>query len=165
MGTSQMDEQGCPSSHINTGTSNVGSDHHVTEKARCTECGAVYDAANDDCSVRFERLLALDHSRREPWGSRHGQAFAAFALQHPTTYASSLDHAWAALYRIYVAGDRPVHVFAALRGRRSLDTPQRPQQRAEMPTMTIAHLGDFAADTYPERLDEWCRATLAAWNS
>jgi hypothetical protein len=109
--------------------------------------------------------LALDHSRQEPWGSRHGQAFAAFALQHPTTYASSLDQAWRALYRIYIAGDAPEHVFAALRARRSFDadTPQRPAHRVEMPTLTIAHLADFAGDTYPQRLDAWCRASLASW--
>jgi len=47
---------------------------------RCPECGASYATEDDSCSARFERLLALDHSRQEPWGSRHGQAFAAFAL-------------------------------------------------------------------------------------
>jgi catechol 2,3-dioxygenase-like lactoylglutathione lyase family enzyme len=45
-------------------------------------------------------LLALDHSRQEPWGSRHGVAFAAFALQHPARYATSLDPAWATLHRM-----------------------------------------------------------------
>ena len=131
----------------------------------CAQCGAEYENESDSCSVRFHRLLALDHSRQEPWGSRHGQAFAAFALQHPTTYASSLEHAWLALYRIYVLGNTPARVFAALRARRSLgdETPRLPRQRAELPTVTIAHLEDFAADTYPERLDDWCRASLAAW--
>ena len=51
--------------------------------------------------TRFELLLALDHSRAEPWGSRHGQAFAAFALQHPVRHAASLDVAWELLYRVY----------------------------------------------------------------
>jgi len=132
---------------------------------RCAQCGAEYEDDNDSCPARFDRLLALDHSRQEPWGSRHGQAFAAFALQHPTTYSSSLDHAWHALYRIYVAGDAPARVFAALRARRSFDgdTPHRPAQRLEMPRLTIAHLADFAADSYPQRLDDWCRASLASW--
>ena len=131
----------------------------------CVQCGAEYENENDSCSARFDRLLALDHSRQEPWGSRHGQAFAAFALQHPATYPSSLDHAWQALYRIYVSGDQPAYVFAALRERRPFETdsPRRPTQRAGMPSVTIAYLADFDADTYPERLDAWCRASLAAW--
>jgi hypothetical protein len=116
--------------------------------------------------VRFHHLLALDHSRREPWGSRHGQAFAAFALQHPETYAASLDRAWAALWRIYVAGEPPAHVFAALRdaGDRSVPgVPRRPERRTTVAAVTIADLDDFAPATYPERLDAWCRAALAAW--
>jgi hypothetical protein len=60
-------------------------------------------------------LIALDHERCEPWGSRHGQAFAAFTLQHPNAYTSSLDRAWAALHRIYIVGDAPKRVFDALR--------------------------------------------------
>ena len=132
---------------------------------RCTQCGAEYEKENDSCSARFDRLLALDHSRQEPWGSRHGQAFAAFALQHPETYPSSVDHAWQALHRIYVRGEAPTYVFAALRGRGRTDheTPRRPDRPLELPSVTIAYLADFAADTYPERLDAWCRASLAAW--
>ncbi len=68
--------------------------------ARCPECGAAYQAAGDSCGARFDALLALDHARREPWGSRHGLAFAAFALQHPAAHAASLDRAWAALHRV-----------------------------------------------------------------
>src|SRR5205823_8749822 len=60
---------------------------------QCAECGAMYIDEFDSCAARFETLLAVDHSRREPWGSRHGQAFAAFALQHPNTCSSSLDRA------------------------------------------------------------------------
>jgi hypothetical protein len=96
--------------------------------SQCPECGAMYSEERDSCAARFEELLALDHSRREPWGSRHGQAFAAFALQHPVTRAASLDRAWAALWRI-----------------------------------TIRDLADFAAETYPARLDAWCRAALSSW--
>ena len=137
------------------------------DKARCSECGAMYALVSDGCSARFERLLALDHSRQEPWGSRHGQAFAAFALQHPLVYASSLDLAWLALHRIYVMGDSPARVFGALRaaggGRVSWDAPARPAQRRRMPVITIADLGDFASATYPERLDDWCRESLDTW--
>jgi|SRR5215831_13288417 len=137
---------------------------------RCPECGASYDTAGDSCAARFEQLLALDHSRKEPWGSRHGQAFAAFALQHPERFAGSLDHAWAALQRIYVSGDRPGFVFDRLRARRAevlaeWNAPRRPARPVGSPTVTIAQLGDFDAGTYANDLDEWCRAALAMWGA
>jgi hypothetical protein len=135
---------------------------------RCPECGATYADADDSCAARFEALLALDHSRREPWGSRHGQAFAAYALQHPVAHARSLDRAWVALHRIYVAGEPPARVFGALVARRGAapahrTTPVRPARPLHPPSVTIADLADFAAATYPERLDAWCRASLEAW--
>jgi hypothetical protein len=129
---------------------------------RCDECGAEYSDANDSCTTRFHTLLALDHSRREPWGSRHGQAFAAFALQHPDTYAPSLDAAWESLTRIYDRGQSPAHVFRTTRADHRVDTA-RPEHRSRAPSVTIADLGDFAAETYAERLDAWCRASLASW--
>lgn len=133
---------------------------------QCPECGARYAEGSDSCAERFNQLLALDHSRREPWGSRHGQAFAAFALQHPAQYAASLDTAWAALYRIYRLNERPLEVFTALRkptGRAATaSVPPRPPSSVR-PAITIADLKDFAPDTYAARLDEWCRATLHAY--
>jgi hypothetical protein len=136
----------------------------------CPECGATYTDADDSCAVRFAALLALDHSRREPWGSRHGQAFAAFALQHPATHAASLDRAWAVLSRIYVDGEPPKRVFdrlVSLRGGMPPEwhAPPRPTQRRSAPTITIADLGEFAADGYAEHLEAWCRASLDAWGA
>jgi hypothetical protein len=115
-------------------------------------------------------LLALDHSRQEPWGSRHGQAFAAFALQHPERFAGSLDHAWTALHRIYLAGDRPPLVFERLRSKRQSalarwNVPPRSEHPIAGPSVTIADLVDFEAGTYAERLDDWCRASLAMWGA
>lgn len=138
--------------------------------SQCPECGATYELAGDSCRARFDILLALDHSRQEPWGSRHGQAFAAFALQHPLTHARSVDRAWAALYLIYVLGRPPAQVFAALaaaRGaaRAAWELPPRPARQAAAPSVTIADLGDFAAETYVERFDAWCRAALSAWGA
>ncbi len=134
----------------------------------CPECGATYARDDDSCARRFANLLALDHSRREPWGSRHGQAFAAFALQHPELHAVSLDAAWSALYRIYQLGVEPAAAFASLRssaGRPAepSNVPERPAVRRGMPTVTIADLGDYDAESYAERLDTWCHATLRSW--
>ena len=141
----------------------------ITEM-RCDECNARYASDTDSCATRFDRLLALDHSRREPWGSRHGQAFAAFALQHPRRFAASLDSAWAALYRIYCLEQPSVQVFAAIRaagGRSVADSavPARPAPPGTFPSVTIADLGDFPAPDYPSQLDAWCRATLHAWGA
>jgi len=135
----------------------------------CAECGATFLDIANSCASRFAVLLGLDHSRQEPWGSRHGQAFAAFALQHPTNYPQSLDRAWAALFQIYVAQADPRYVFATLRATadhvvpRGWAVPPRPAEQVSAPTMTIADLADFAADAYPMHLDAWCRASLASW--
>ena len=133
---------------------------------QCPECGARYAGGGDSCADRFSQLLALDHSRREPWGSRHGQAFAAFALQHPARFATSLDSAWAALYRIYHLNERRLDVFTSLRKAAghaaTAGIPSRPSY-ATQPAITIADLEDFAPETYAARLDDWCRATLRAY--
>lgn len=136
----------------------------------CSECGARYSTDADSCAARFDQLLALDHSRREPWGSRHGQAFAAFALQHPIQHRASVDAAWTALYRIYCLDQRPARVFGSLRaaGGRIVsgpDVPPREPGSMTRPSITIADLGDFSATHYAARLDEWCRATLRAWGA
>jgi hypothetical protein len=134
--------------------------------SKCPECGARYSDDDDSCARRFDALLALDHSRREPWGSRHGQAFAAFTLQHPQTHVRSLDAAWDALYRIYCLNQFPAAVFAARR--RRLAAPPRVPRPEYVPSsfsVTIADLGDFAAENYPAALDTWCRSALAAWGA
>jgi hypothetical protein len=142
----------------------------MTADTECPECGARYSAPDDSCEARFERLLALDHSRREPWGSRHGQAFAVFALQHPRRFSASLDAAWAALYRIYCLDQPPSGVFEALRARGGHSAndpavPPRPRPSEMRPTITIADLGDFLEREYPSQLDAWCQATLRAWGA
>jgi len=134
----------------------------------CAECGAVYSVPTDTCALRFGALLALDFTRREPWGSRHGQAFAAFALQHPKRYDPSLDRAWAALIRIYEEGDRPEFVFARLRAVSRGLPPEwnvrpRPASPLVAPRFTIVDLGEFSDDAYPQHLDAWCKAALGMW--
>jgi hypothetical protein len=133
----------------------------------CPQCGAPLDDGRT-CEDRFAALLALDHSREEPWGSRHGLAFATFALQHPASYdAATLDRAWVALYRVYVRGDDAPRLFHAMAGRRidttAWDAPPRPRVRSRMLSVTIVDLRGFDADRYAADVDAWARATVAAW--
>ena len=142
----------------------------ATARRSCPECGAQYPDEAVTCETRFHALLALDHSRQEPWGSRHGEAFAAFALQHPSAFPASLDAAWSALYRIYCFGESAADVFASVREGRAARVgnstiPVRPPEPIARPRVTIMDLGDFAAPTYATQLDAWCRATLVAWGA
>ena len=135
----------------------------------CPECGANYEAADDDCARRFDLLLALDHSRTEPWGSRHALAVSAYALQHPSRFPHDvIERAWILLFKVYVQGDDYRRVTAALR-RAGRDNPQwdlspvPPGKPGPHFPVTIADLGPFAAETYPQRLEDWCKASLEAW--
>src|SRR5262249_46316141 len=132
-------------------------------------CGAIYADAEVTCASRFAELLALDHSRREPWGSRHGLAFAAYTLQHPEGVPlERLERSWLALYRVYVAGDESPRVFDAMLHRPPIrledwNVPPLPPalDHVRYP-VTLADLGDFAAATYATGLDRWCRAVVEA---
>jgi hypothetical protein len=136
----------------------------------CPQCGAEYESAQDSCAQRFSALLALDHSRQEPWGSRHGSAFAAYTLQHPMVQSRMvLERCWTMLQRIYVSGDDPQFVARTLRdvenGRpHQWTVPPLPADAASPRRfrVTIADLGAFDAERYPGQLEKWCRATLEA---
>ncbi|MBX3134025.1 MAG: hypothetical protein KF689_11660 [Gemmatimonadaceae bacterium] len=132
---------------------------------RCDECGAEYPEPEDSCQARFDQLLALDHSRQEPWGSRHGLAFAALALQHPRRFpAASVAQSRALIERVVVAGEPLARVIAEFRAHPRPAAPL-PSARAHGPTsfaVTIADLGSFAPDTYPAALERWARAALGA---
>jgi hypothetical protein len=134
--------------------------------SQCKDCGARYPGEQDSCVRRFDNLLALDHSRLEPWASRHGLAFAVYALQHPSAFPSAvLNQAWRILYRVYVAGDNASRVLHALAGRppaisAAWDVPPRPERATSYPKITIVDLGDFPAEQYPAMLDSWCEATV-----
>jgi len=135
--------------------------------ARCAECGATWRDPEDACAARFDRLLALDHARREPWGSRHGLAFAVYALQHPSRFpATSRVAAVDLLAGVYRRGEDPAWAVRRLRtamaGRKPASgTPDAsvPHPRDGFP-VTIASLGTCEAETYATALDAWCRATL-----
>ncbi len=136
--------------------------------ASCPQCGAVYVSCEDNCAGRFEQLLALDHSRTEPWGSRHALSFSAFVLQHPNDFGREvLERAWLLLFSVYANRRDLNQVTKSVRRGRTpeahwgvppLPVTQPPARFA----VTIADLGSFAAETYPAQLDRWCRAVLAA---
>jgi Family of unknown function (DUF5946) len=128
---------------------------------RCEECGARYRDAADSCQGRFEQLLALDHSRQEPWGSRHGLAFAAFALQHPRPYsAATVASARELIQRVAGNGESLAQVVAEFRARRQETAAHVAPTSAPDFAVTIADLDTFAAATYPDDLLRWARAAL-----
>jgi hypothetical protein len=139
----------------------------------CPQCGAPSSGVPDACRRRFEELLALDHSRREPWGSRHGLVFAAYAIQHPADFPRAvLERSWLALFRVYVRGDDPSRVFAALRSRPpgaapDWDVPPLPAAPAggNHFERTIADLAPSDVAGYASRVDSWCRSALRTWGA
>ncbi|MFJ9777079.1 DUF5946 family protein [Kitasatospora sp. NPDC101157] len=67
----------------------------------CGECGA------RGCEELFYGLLALDHSRAEPWGPLHGVSVSCFLLQHPGRLPGDGGAAARALLRAYLDGGLP----------------------------------------------------------
>ena len=135
---------------------------------RCAECGATWRDPEDACAARFDRLLALDHSHREPWGSRHGLAFAVYAVQHPARFpATSRAAAVELLTAVYRRGEDRAWAVRRLRTAMADRKPASGTPDASVPhprdgfPVTIASLGTFEAETYASALDAWCRATLA----
>ena len=137
----------------------------------CAQCGAVFADPSQSCEEQFDKLLALDHSRVQPWGSRHGLAFSTFALQHPEgRTAAQLAACWIMLYRVWMKGDNRAKLAAAMRERQNLppaewDVPPLPAAppAGTRYAVTIADLGEFDAATYVQKLEDWGRATLSAW--
>ena len=137
----------------------------------CPECGAMYPDSAHSCTERFQTLLALDHSRREPWGSRHGIVFSCYSLQHPLQQPPEvLERAWLVLHRLVAEGDDSTRLFAGLR--RSKEARPADWNAPPLPSpptpggpydTTIADLGDFTAADYPALVDAWSRATYERW--
>lgn len=137
----------------------------------CPQCGASYDKSENSCEQRFSALLALDHSRQEPWGSRHGSTFSVFTLQHPDGKSrEALERCWTLLHRVWIAGDDPQYVAQALHRIEnggvgplwSVPPMPDPQRWPRQFLVTIADLGDFEASRFAADLERWCRATLEA---
>ncbi|TCP57465.1 hypothetical protein EV191_1011421 [Tamaricihabitans halophyticus] len=143
----------------------------------CSDCGA---AAN--CAELFDRLLALDHAREEPWGPLHSIVVACYFLQHPAAEADASTQ-WGFLQVYLRDGLAAVHARQATARRRNshrhsgrsphdglfADVPQLPANGPARPfTMTIADVsagGDFPAEGHTERVRAWAAATVAAWSN
>ena len=135
----------------------------------CEQCGAPLNAGMS-CRERFDELLALDHARAEPWGSRHGLAFSVFTLQHSRDVSRDMiARCLDILRRVYVNGEERQHVVTSIR--RDHGAPGAASSPRDAATgapnvfgFTIDHMGDFSADTYAADLDAWCLATIEAWS-
>lgn len=150
----------------------------------CPQCGAKF-RDGETCADRFNTLLALDHSRQEPWGSRHGLAFAVYTLQHSFNIPrATLENCWLMMSRVYEHGDDTAAVVQGIRqsyrGRHDATYSKANRDLAEkwngteLPVrtsppnhfaITIADLADFSAGSYPSMLDAWCTATMNSWNT
>ena len=112
-------------------------------RSQCDDCGASWTALN--CAELFDQILALDHSRRQPWGALHGEAVACYFLQHP--HAPRAPRVPAPLY------DR-LERFVAL-------SPDRASMQSNPVTIQdVAVDGSFPAAGYRERVDRWARSIL-----
>lgn len=136
----------------------------------CPECGASFAADDDSCELRFQHLLALDHSRQAPWGPLHGLAFAAFALQHPGRYDDAvLERAWMLVQRVVRGGEDAFRVAQDMRLRppdaRAWEGAPFPGRSAPRRPfgVTIATLGEFPADRYSEQALTWGAAAIEGW--
>src|SRR5699024_10734516 len=67
----------------------------------CPQCGGTGPV---ECAVLFDRLLALDHSRAEPWGPLHAVTVTCYRLQHPATCAVGQEEPMLDLLRTYRDG-------------------------------------------------------------
>lgn len=109
----------------------------------CEDCGAATDEAS--CGDLFDRLLALDHGRREPWGPLHGEAVACYFAQHPNDPRAPRD-ATALLDRL----------------RRFVGDDVEEDDDLQSTTVhDVAVDGSFPATGYRDRLERWARSIIA----
>lgn len=138
----------------------------------CPECGA---AGESPCEELFHRLLALDHSRREPWGPLHGVAVACYHLQHPDSLPGGAHDFTLRLLRAHVeSGPEAARKLTegarranSHRNRQSEHAAGAPRKGAPSGfAFTIAEAsggGHFPVEGHPERVRAWAEATLSAW--
>lgn len=101
------------------------------------------------CGELFDTLLALDHSRRQPWGGVHGEVVACYFLQHPGAPRAPAETA--PLYEI-------LERFAA----RGLPPSVTTAETSTAVTIhDVAVDGSFPAAGHRERVQRWAAAILA----
>lgn len=138
----------------------------------CSECGTTGEIP---CTTLFDRLLALDHSRAEPWGPLHGVVVACYRLQHPAQLPEGPE-VLLELLRVFVAeGSAGARRFTEHRRRANSHrnrgrTPAPHEPVAVAPDGFLVTIGDVAVDgTFPapgyeQRVRAWADTTLAAWD-
>jgi hypothetical protein len=140
----------------------------------CPECSGSW--AMGTCAELFDALLALDHSRRPPWGAHHGVSVATYLLQHPSRSTPAMRRGQWELVRAFTRdGLAAAQALAAARvagnrgGRRPSDEPAAGVELDRVPAgfaVTIADVsvdGTFPADGFADRVASWARATVEAW--
>jgi hypothetical protein len=121
----------------------------------------------DEAQTAFETLLALDHSRRPPWGPLHAVAVACYLLQC-TDVPIRRDDPRLEILRAFVAGGRP-GLDAAVARLRGAELPSGGGAALAVPVgfdVTILDVsvdGSFPAEGYEQRVRRWASTTLAAW--
>ncbi len=149
---------------------------------QCPDCGA--SVALHTCDDLFQELLALDHSRRAPWGPLHGIAVACFLLQHSSRLGEDDRHLYWSMLHAYLSGglasvapmtDRVRQLNSHRRGGLTpepADFPGAPPFPGAMPprdyATTIADValgGSFSAAGYDRRVHTWAEDTIRAWQS
>jgi Family of unknown function (DUF5946) len=128
------------------------------------------------CPDLFLGLLALDHSRRQPWGAYHGVSVATYLLQHPSLSAPAMLPAQWSMVNVFAQdGIAAVQAFAAARvarnrgGSRQTGEPAADVDLGHPPgafAVTIADVsvdGSFPAAGFQARVALWVQATIEAW--
>lgn len=144
--------------------------------ARCPECSGTW--AMGRCSELFLGLLALDHSRRQPWGAYHGVSVATYSLQHPSlSTAAVLGGQWRLVTVFAQDGIAAVQRFTAGLAARNRGAGVGPRESPLVGVdfdhppagfaVTISDVsvdGSFPAAGFEARVAAWVQATVEAWS-
>lgn len=142
---------------------------------RCHECGA--SLARSSCEDLFDRLLALDHERVQPFGALHAVSVACHLLQHPSRSPARHRPQQLQIVAAFVQDGVPGmrQAVAAIRSAPSHRVRSRPAgallNEQAAPTSFAATIhdvavdGTFPADGYEQRLEEWASAVRAAYRT
>jgi len=135
----------------------------------CAECGA------PSCPELLDTVLALDHSRRPPWGPLHGVTVACYLLQHPSRLPAAHRARPLAVLRAFTTGGLDAATRLTERARRANShrgpvpagdpepPPDLPPAEFEVTIADVAGDGTFPAAGFAERVTAWARATANAW--